>query len=107
MTSQPNEALSARDLAAQLLDARLDVVSRLASHGQDVERARAALDEAERTYAATWKEAADAGWTDAELRKIGLTQPGRRTPGRPRKRAASSPSPSAPASGEPEQTPAV
>lgn len=70
-----------------MLDARLAVIDRLAGATVAVRDARAALDTAERDEAAAYTAATKAGWTDEELRRLGLTKPGRRSPGRPRQPA--------------------
>ena len=50
-----------------------------------VDHAREALGEAEANHAAVYAAATRAGWSDAELKKMGLTTPNRRAPGRPRR----------------------
>ena len=73
--------------AREMLDARLAVIDRLAGAAVAVRDARTALDVAEREEAAAYAAASKAGWTDDELRRLGLARPARRTPGRPRQHA--------------------
>ncbi|GAA1250053.1 hypothetical protein GCM10009633_23510 [Janibacter melonis] len=75
--------------AQQLMDGRLAAIDGVAAKAREVEEARTALEDAERSYATAYKSAQDAGWTDRELRHLSLPIPGRRGPGRPRKKAVS------------------
>jgi hypothetical protein len=50
-----------------------------------VGHARDALGEAEANHAAVYAAATRAGWSDAELMKMGLATPNRHAPGRPRR----------------------
>lgn len=72
--------------AQQLMEGRLAAIDNAAMKAREVDDARTALDNAERSYAAAHKAAQDAGWSDRELRQLGLQVPSRRTPGRPRKK---------------------
>ncbi|WP_346008594.1 hypothetical protein [Janibacter terrae] len=74
-------AAAARDL----LNDRVAIVEGLAGTASRLARAQQSLAEAERDYASQWAEAERAGWSAAELRKVGLSEPGRKRPGRPRK----------------------
>lgn len=75
-------------LAAQrLMEGRLAAIDDVASKAREVELARTTLEDAERSYAAAHKAAQEAGWSDRELRQLSLPVPGRRAPGRPRKKA--------------------
>lgn len=87
MSTQLDPERAAHD-ARQLLDERVDVVRRLATAAADAERAREAAEQADRDFAGSYREATQAGWTEAELRKIGVPSPKRRGPGRPRKQPA-------------------
>src|SRR4051794_9959382 len=71
--------------ARQLLDARITAVRELATAQVAVDHARDALAAAETNHAAVYATATRAGWSDTELKNIGLTAPARRTPGRPRR----------------------
>jgi len=70
--------------ARELLDSRIQAVRSLATARQAREDKRAELDQAERADAAAYTAAQRAGWTTDELRRVGLDQPTRRSPGRPR-----------------------
>lgn len=87
MSTQLDPERAAHD-ARQLLDERVNVARRLATASADAERARKAAEQADRDFASTYREATQAGWTEAELRKIGVPAPKRRGPGRPRKQPA-------------------
>lgn len=73
--------------AHEMLAARValvrDAATALAAH----ERAKEAAEAAERDFVAAYRAAISGGWTEAELRKVGLTPPRRRAPGRPRRSA--------------------
>lgn len=75
--------------AQQLMEGRLAAIDDVAAKARDVEQARTALENAERSYASSHKAALDAGWSDRELRQLNLPTPARRTPGRPRRRGGS------------------
>lgn len=77
--------------ARELLDGRVQAVRELATTRAAVERAEAALADAQREDAKAWAAAEKAGWTSAELQKVGLSRPKTRAPGRPRKRPAAQP----------------
>src|SRR4051812_21097576 len=71
--------------ARQLLDARITAVRELATAQIAVDHARAALSAAETTHATVYADATRAGWSDPELKQIGLSAPARRSAGRPRR----------------------
>jgi hypothetical protein len=73
------------DTARQLLDARITAVRELAKAQVAVDHVRESLGEAEANHATVYTAATRAGWSDAELKQIGLRAPERRTPGRPRR----------------------
>ncbi len=75
----------AEQLARELLDTKVNTIRALADRAATATQAREQLDEAERAHATAYREATHAGWTDTELRKIGLSPSKRRAPGRPRK----------------------
>ncbi|WP_191563306.1 hypothetical protein [Janibacter melonis] len=75
-----------RFAAQQLMEGRLTAIDDVAAKAREVGEARTALETAERSYAAAYKAAQDAGWSDRELRQLSLPAPGRRAPGRPRKK---------------------
>lgn len=81
--------------ARELLDGRVQAVRELAQTRAAVERAEAELVEAQREDAKAWAAAEKAGWTAAELVKVGLSRPKTRAPGRPRKRVGTSTPPPA------------
>lgn len=79
-------------LAAQkLMEGRLAAIDGVAVKAREVEQARVALENAERSYASSHKAAQDAGWSDRELRQLHLPTPTRRGPGRPRKKTDAGP----------------
>lgn len=80
-----------RHAAQQLMEGRLTAIDNVASSAREVDQARAALETAERSYAAAHKAAQDAGWSDSELRQLSLPSPSRRAPGRPRKKSVTRP----------------
>src|SRR3954454_10401450 len=71
--------------ARQLLDARIAAVRELAKAQVARDRARDALGTAETDHASVYAAATRVGWSDSELKQIGLTAPARRSPGRPRR----------------------
>lgn len=77
--------------AQQLMEGRLAAIDNVAAKAREVEQARTALENAERSYASSHKAAQDAGWSDRELRQLSLPVPGRRAPGRPRKKSDGGP----------------
>jgi hypothetical protein len=71
--------------ARELLDTRITAVRELAKAQVAVDHARAALGAAEANHATVYAAATRAGWSDAELKRMGLATPKRRAPGRPRR----------------------
>lgn len=71
--------------AAALLENRIASVRVLARTRQVCVDKRAELAAAEREDAAAFAAAQRAGWTVEELKRVGLDQPARRGPGRPRR----------------------
>lgn len=69
--------------AQELLAGRLESVRRLEEARTNVLRAREHLARQERAESEAWAEASAAGWTPAELKKIGFTAPRGRRGGRP------------------------
>ncbi|MFC5382152.1 hypothetical protein [Aquipuribacter nitratireducens] len=76
--------------ARALLDEKVAAVRLLAQARQRRLDASAALAGAEREDAGAWAAALRAGWTEDELKRVGLDVPKVRLPGRPRTRAAAS-----------------
>lgn len=76
--------------ARQLIDGRIEAVRTLAAARQTTEQAQQALADAERADTQAWAAAERAGWTSAELRRVGFTPP-RKAPGRPRSSRTRSP----------------
>lgn len=70
--------------AHELLAGRVDAIRTLNDLQHTATHARETADTAERDAANAWTEATHAGWTAAELRKLGLTQPANRKGGRPK-----------------------
>ncbi len=74
----------AADAARGLLDARVDVVRRLANVGEQRTAAHQAAALADAEYSNVWREATTkAGWSERELTTIGFEKPG----GAPRRKA--------------------
>lgn len=71
--------------ARALLDTKVASVRTLAHARQHRIDKQAELGEAERADAAAYAAAQRAGWTSDELRKVGLDQPARKAPVRPRR----------------------
>lgn len=90
MSTTPDPEQAAQT-ARQLLDARVSVVRKLATAAAEAEQAQATAEAAERQFVAVYREATQAGWAEAELRKMGIPAPKRRAPGRPRKQSGSKP----------------
>src|SRR4051794_32245924 len=84
--------------ARELLDARITAVRELATAQSTVDQARDALATAEANHANVYANATRAGWSDAELKQMGLASPTRRPPGRPRKARGAGAAASAPSS---------
>ena len=83
MTTAPT-ADGVEAAARALLDDRMHAVRALADTRASLTRAHHAVVEAERADAAAYATAQRAGWTDAELKRLGFEAPTRRSPGRPR-----------------------
>lgn len=71
------------DKAQELLAGRIDSVRILEDRAAQVRDARIALTTAERAEAEAWSSATSAGWTPAELKRLGFSQPRSRRGGRP------------------------
>lgn len=94
------------EMAKALLEERLAPVRGLKAATDDLERAQIALGDAERARAEQWRSAVSAGWSEAELKRLGLKAPQRRTPGRPGGRQKKNQTqPEASPEQEPEATP--
>jgi hypothetical protein len=80
-------AVSAGDLEQRvpaLLDTRITAVRELAATRQALIEARGVVEAAERADATAYAACERSGWTTDELRRLGLDEPARRAPGRPR-----------------------
>lgn len=105
--STSNPSLEETLRAAQgLMRDRLAAVEAHKENVDAEQEARAALAERERESARTWAALLDAGWTPAELKKIGFTEPRAKAPGRPRG-SRSKPRESGSANASTSATPAV
>jgi len=71
--------------AAALLESRIASIRTLARARQSCADKRAELAIAEKEDAAAYAAAQRAGWSVHELKRVGLDQPTRRVPGRPRR----------------------
>lgn len=81
--------------AAERLDAertaRLDAITALGSAAAHAAQVRADLAAAEKNHTDAYAKAQRLGWTDADLRDLGIDQPGTKPAGRPRKPRSSTP----------------
>lgn len=75
-----------KEKAQQLLAGRLDALDGIENAAARVNAARAELKAAESAVSDAWTVATDAGWTPAELRRLGIVQPATRRGGRPKAR---------------------
>lgn len=71
--------------ARELLDARVQHVQELTEAARSLDAAKERMDVAAKEYADAWAASEKAGWTTSELKQFGLSEPGKRRPGRPRK----------------------
>src|SRR5688500_10227354 len=76
---------SVEEAARALLENRIDAVRVLARARQNRIDKGAEFDIAEREEAAAFAAAQRAGWSVDELKRVGLDQPARKAPGRPRR----------------------
>jgi len=96
LNTVPELTVAAAEAAARkVLDSRIAAVRTLAETRAALTRARAALTEAEKADTATWAATLRAGWSDADLRRVGFEPPTRRGPGRPRTTATAADTPTA------------
>ncbi|WP_147301457.1 hypothetical protein [Calidifontibacter indicus] len=70
------------DKAQQLLNGRLESIRVLEEQSARVREVRDLLAAAERAEGEAWSAAAGAGWTPAELKRLGFSQPPSRRGGR-------------------------
>lgn len=80
----PNPILEA---ARKLQEQRLLAVQRLVDTRARIDTAQAQLVDAQREDSNAYQKALKEGWSEAELRQVGITPPARKAPGRPRGRA--------------------
>lgn len=73
--------------AQQLVEQRMHTVRKLIAAQQRVDDLHNKLTEAQSNVQAAWKKTLAGGWSETELKKIGLSSPGKA----PRKRAPKSP----------------
>lgn len=66
---------SLKERAQALLEGRLTALEGLENARQRAEQARHELRDAEAAITSAWNHATDAGWTPAELKKLGVNQP--------------------------------
>ena len=97
MTTTDVTTKTVEDAARALLDHRIAAVRDLAITRQARNDKRAELEDAERADAAAYAAAQRVGWTTDELRKVGLDEPDRKAPGRPRRTRANARPVAAPA----------
>lgn len=92
----PELTVAAAETAARkVLDSRIAAVRTLAETRAALTRARQVLADAEKADTATWAATLRAGWSDAELRRVGFEAPTRRGPGRPRTTGTTADTPTA------------
>jgi len=87
-----------KERAQELLAGRMRALDALEESAHRLDRARREVRDAEAAQSTAWSAATGAGWTAAELRKLGLSQPPSRRGGRPktsRKAAAPAAGPAA------------
>lgn len=73
-----------KDRAHELLVARLGALEGVEEAQERMANARRELADAESSHAQAWEGAVSGGWTPRELRSLGLTEPTKKRPGRPR-----------------------
>lgn len=73
--SKPLDPDSAAQAARELLDQRVNVVRELAHVRQLLRDAEGALSQAQADDAAAYRAAVAAGWSDTELKSVGLPKP--------------------------------
>lgn len=81
---------SAERKAREILDQRIDSVRAVVRAQHDTARLREQLTESERESARLYRAALNEGWTETELKKLGITETGAKAG---RRRQAGSPSP--------------
>ena len=91
------DATQIRAAALQLLNARTDTIETLAARVNDERVAAAAHAETELHVARAYAAATKAGWTESELKLLGLDEPTRKLPGRPRRQRSTTAASTAPA----------
>jgi hypothetical protein len=74
--------------ATALFEERVGAVTAVADATRERIAKQAEAAQAERREAAAWADAVRRGWTESELKGMGLVAPGRKSPGRPRSAAA-------------------
>ena len=75
----------ARQRLAAEQEAKIASVTALGSAAARVQAAQAELDEATTEHAQLYRKAVARGWTESDLKSLGIQEPGKRLPGRPRK----------------------
>lgn len=75
----------ARQRLAAEQEAKIASVTALGSAAARVQAAQAELDEATMEHAQLYRKAVARGWTESDLKSLGIQEPGKRLPGRPRK----------------------
>lgn len=81
--SNPREGIL--EAARKLQEDKLTAVGRLVDTRARIDTIEAQLADAQREDANAYKLALDAGWSEAELKAVGVDAPARPLPGRPRK----------------------
>lgn len=67
-----------------MLDGRIAALGEIEQSQNNINQAREALRQAEHEQVSAWAAALSAGWTETELRKLGLDAPAGKRPGRPK-----------------------
>lgn len=76
------------DAARALQEQKLAAVQKLVTSRGYIADVREQLAAAERQDATAYQEAVRAGWSEAELKQVGIVPPVRQAPGRPRRRTS-------------------
>lgn len=82
--------------ARRLQEQKLSSVARVVASREEIGRIQKELADAQRDDAAAYAEAVKAGWSEGELRSIGIAPPARQVPGRPRSAGRAKPKAPAP-----------
>jgi hypothetical protein len=71
-----NDSTNMMDTAQQLAEDRMTHVRRLIDAATEADEAQKRAEETRKHYASVWNDVAGKSWTEQELKKIGLKEPG-------------------------------